>query len=151
MERVDDIIWMEKALALAKLAASYDEVPVGAIVVYQGEMIGRGFNQSIKRNDPTAHAEMIALREAAEKLGNYRLLETTLYVTLEPCIMCAGALIHSRIRQLVYGAYDIKAGAVVSQAQVLDQPFINHRVSHKGGLLRKECADILSQFFKSKR
>lgn len=147
----DDDHWLQQAILLAEHAASIGEVPVGALLIYQNEIIGSGYNRPIATHDPTAHAEMIALRESALKLGNYRLLNTTLYVTLEPCIMCAGAMVHSRIKRLVFGAMDLKAGAIVSKAKVLDQPFLNHRVEYAGGLLAEKCGHLLSSFFKERR
>jgi tRNA(adenine34) deaminase len=146
-----DHFWMQRAIQLAEEAAQADEVPIGALLVLNDEVVGEGYNRPIKQADPTAHAEIIALRAAANRIGNYRLLDTTLYVTLEPCIMCAGAMVHARIKQLIYGATDPKAGAIVSQANVLEQPFLNHRVEHAGGLLSDTCGHLLSQFFKAKR
>ena len=146
-----DLFWMQRALQLAALAASQDEVPVGAVLVLDDQVIGEGFNRPISLHDPTAHAEIMALRAAAKNIENYRLIDATLYVTLEPCIMCAGAIVHARIKQLIYGASDLKAGAIMSRAQVLDKPFLNHRTMHKGGLLADQCSEILSQFFKAKR
>jgi len=143
--------WMQHALRLAHNAARLDEVPVGAILVLNDKIIGEGANQPITAHDPTAHAEIIALRQAGEAIGNYRLVDSTLYVTLEPCMMCAGAMVHARIRQLIFGAYDPKSGAVVSKAQVLNHDFLNHRVSFLGGICQTECGTILSNFFKSKR
>ena len=142
---------MQQALALAEQAAREDEVPVGAVLVLDDQLIGSGYNHPIAKSDPTAHAEIAALRAGAEKIGNYRLLNATLYVTLEPCTMCAGAMVHSRIKRLVYGASDPRAGAVQSMEQVLDKPFLNHRVEYAGGLLAAECGEILSWFFKEKR
>ncbi len=146
-----DIFFMRHALALAKQGAAAGEVPVGAVLVLNNEIIGEGFNAPIKNHDPTAHAEIQALRAGALTLNNYRLLNTTLYVTLEPCMMCAGAMIHARIQRLVYAASDAKAGAVESQLQLLDQPFANHAVHHQGGVLATECGSLLSDFFKSRR
>ena len=146
-----DIFWMERAIHLAEQAAVADEVPVGAVLVYNDEIIGEGFNRPISHCDPTSHAEIIALRQGAEKIGNYRLLKSTLYVTLEPCIMCAGAMVHARIDQLIYGTTDLKAGAIVSQANILEHAFLNHKVNHKGGLLADRCGQLLSQFFREKR
>lgn len=142
---------MQHAIALAKEAAEHDEVPVGAILVRDNELIAEGANHTIGLHDPTAHAEIVALRHAAKTLGNYRLPNTTLYVTLEPCIMCAGAIIHARVGRLVYGALDPKAGAIVSKATILDQSFLNHRTSHAGGLLASECGMLLSHFFQARR
>lgn len=146
-----DSYWMQQALAMAAQAAQEDEVPVGAVVVLNDEIIGTGYNHPISKLDPTAHAEVVALRNAAHHVGNYRLLDATLYVTLEPCIMCAGAMVHARIKRLVFGASDTKAGAVVSQASVFDKSFLNHRVAYEGGLLAQDCGRILSEFFKAKR
>lgn len=145
-----DVIWLQHALTLAQQAAEQDEVPVGAVVVYQNEIIGSGFNQSIKLNDPTAHAEIMALRQAANAVGNYRLIDASLYVTLEPCAMCAGSLIHARISRLVFGAYDQKAGAIESKMRLLDLSH-NHQVLWQGGLLADQCASLLQQFFRERR
>lgn len=146
-----DTYWMQQAIQLANQASQEDEVPVGAVLVLDDEIVGVGYNRPISHQDPTAHAEIIAMREGAAKLGNYRLLNTTLYVTLEPCLMCAGAMVHARIDRLVYGALDGKAGAVASMMQALDQPFLNHRVKHAGGLLADQCGGLLSEFFRNKR
>src|SRR5579883_2708249 len=146
-----DIIWMQRAIQLAEYAAMQEEVPVGAILVLNDQVIGEGYNQPISQCDPTAHAEIMALRAGAERIGNYRLLNTTLYVTLEPCLMCAGAMVHARIERLIYGAKDAKAGVIASQAQLLDSPFLNHKVKHEGGLLAEPCGAILSRFFESRR
>ena len=143
--------WMNRALNLAAQAAACDEVPVGAILVLDGKIIGQGFNAPIRDHDPTAHAEIIALRQGANAVRNYRLLQSTLYVTLEPCLMCAGAMVHARIKEVVYGATDPKAGSIVSQAQILQLPFLNHRVAVTGGVLAPECGAILTQFFRAKR
>jgi len=146
-----DIFWMQHALELAKRAESEDEVPVGAIVVLNDEIIGEGWNRPIVDNDPTAHAEIMALRSAAKYINNYRLLETTLYVTLEPCIMCSGAIIHSRVKRVVYGATDPKAGAVSSAFSILGTDCLNHKVDVESGLLANECGQILTTFFQKKR
>jgi tRNA(adenine34) deaminase len=146
----DDLEGMQYALSLAHQAAAENEVPVGAIVVLEKEIIGQGYNQSLKKNDPTAHAEIIALRQAAKKLGNYRLLNTTLYVSLEPCHMCAGSLIHARVNRLVFGAYDQKAGAVQSTLCLYDLPH-NHQVRWQGGVLAHECTEVLQNFFRARR
>ena len=146
-----DIDFMRLALAEAQLAADLGEVPVGAVLVHQGQVIGKGFNQPISSNDPSAHAEMVALRQAALAQGNYRLPGTTLYVTLEPCTMCAGLLIHSRVSRLVFGASEPRAGAVVSRAQVLDQTWMNQRIEVEGGVLAEECGEVLRAFFKGRR
>jgi tRNA(adenine34) deaminase len=143
--------WMRRALELAQSAASAGEVPVGAVVVRDGEMLGEGFNQPIGARDPTAHAEIVALREAARRVGNYRLSGATLYVTMEPCTMCAGALVHARIGTLVYGALEPKSGAVQSTARALENPRLNHRVQVVGGVLAEESAGLLKQFFAGRR
>ncbi len=142
---------MRQALALARLAAAAGEVPVGAVVVRDGIAIGRGGNRSIGAVDPTAHAEIEALRCAARVVGNYRLPDAVLYVTVEPCLMCAGALVHARIARLVYGALEPKSGAVVSTGRVLDAPSLNHRVEVSGGVLAVDCADLLVEFFAARR
>lgn len=147
----DDEDWMRCALALACRAAAVGEVPVGAVVVRAGEIIGRGRNQSIGANDPTAHAEIQALRCAARTAGNYRLPGATLYVTVEPCMMCAGALVHARIARLVYGAAEPKSGAVVSMGRLLSQPGLNHRVEVSGGVLANDCSQLLVAFFAARR
>ncbi len=146
-----DEYWMQKALQLAARAAQAGEVPVGAILVLDDVMIAEGYNCPITTHDPTAHAEMVALQKGAEQIGNYRLVNTILYVTLEPCIMCAGAMVHARIKQLVYGASEPKTGAIFSRTNILDQSFLNHRVEHAGGLLAEQCGALLSQFFQARR
>jgi tRNA(adenine34) deaminase len=146
-----DTYFLEKALDLAKHARSLHEVPVGAVVVQNGEIIGKGWNHSIGRCDPTAHAEILALREAAQYTGNYRLLQCTLYTTLEPCSMCAGALIHSRIERLVFGAFDLKSGAVGSVFNLLESNGINHRIAVSSGILQKDCGEMLTNFFRERR
>jgi len=145
-----DQYWMMRALALAKEAESQNEVPVGAVLVLNDQAIGEGWNRPISTQDPTAHAETVAMREAARALDNYRLVNTTLYVTLEPCLMCTGALIHARIGRLVYGAADPKAGAIESICWGLEIPS-NHRVLAAGGLLKDECGALLTAFFRGKR
>jgi len=142
---------MRVALELAQLAAEAGEVPVGAIVVKDGEIIGRGSNAPIANHDPSAHAEIIAIRDAANKLGNYRLVDCTLYVTLEPCAMCAGAIQHARIARLVYGASDPKTGACGSVIDLMNEPRLNHHTEVTGGILALECGAVLSQFFASRR
>lgn len=146
-----DEYWMRQALWLAEQAKKNNEVPVGAVLVLNDEMVAGSFNSPIALSDPCAHAEILALRQYAEKINNYRLLNTTLYVTLEPCMMCAGALVHARIKRLVYGAYDEKTGAIQSVMQSLNQPFLNHEVAHSGGVLANECGAILSDFFRVQR
>lgn len=142
---------MRHAMALAQRAKASGEVPVGAVVVEQGEVIGEGWNLPISTQDPSAHAEMMAVREAAKRRGNYRLPGATLFVTLEPCPMCAGALIHARIERLVFGAFDAKSGAAGSVMQILQHPQLNHRVSITGGILQDECGALLSDFFRQRR
>lgn len=143
--------WMREALALARQAAAADEVPVGAILVEAGKIIGRGFNNPIQSNDPTAHAEIMALRSASLFKQNYRLPGTTLYVTIEPCTMCLGAMIHARVASLVFGAREPRAGAVLSRAAMLDSQHYNHQLSYLEGILGQECGELLSDFFKTKR
>lgn len=151
IDRSRDSHFMREALMLAAEGAVLGEVPVGAVVVYQGEVIGRGYNCPIVRHDPSAHAEMVAIRAASTALGNYRLPGSTLYVTLEPCSMCAGLIVHSRVARVVYGAVEPKAGVVQSQGQFFEQAFLNHRVLFEGGVLAEECGAILSDFFKARR
>jgi tRNA(adenine34) deaminase len=143
--------YMKLALALAQDAAQAGEVPVGAVVVKDGEIIARGYNAPISGHDPSAHAEMQALRAAAQKLGNYRLLGCTLYVTLEPCAMCCGAIQHARIARLVFGATDPKTGACGSVVNLMAEPKLNHHCEVQGGLLAVECGQILSDFFAARR
>jgi tRNA(adenine34) deaminase len=143
--------FLHLALEEARAAAAEGEVPVGAVAVAAGEVVARTHNRSIALNDPTAHAEILALRQAAHRLGNYRLTSVDLYVTLEPCAMCAGALVQARIRRLIYGADDLKAGAVRSQARLLEAPYLNHCVEVRAGLLAAACAAILEQFFAERR
>lgn len=147
-----DQTFMQRAIELAQCAAEiHKEVPIGAVLVLDNKIIAEGFNQPISSLDPTAHAEIVVMRAAAKAIGNYRLIDTTLYVTLEPCIMCAGAMIHARIKRLVYGASDLRAGAVTTKLQCLDQSFVNHRVHHEGGLMADACKIMLSNFFKERR
>lgn len=142
---------MRHALFLAERAGAEGEVPVGAVLIKDGQIIGEGWNRPIASHDPTAHAEIMALRAGAQTIGNYRLADTTLYVTLEPCVMCAGAIIHARVARLVYGADDPKTGAVKSVAEIFNMPTHNHRVSVTGGVLASECGALLSTFFKTRR
>jgi tRNA(adenine34) deaminase len=142
---------MRLALAQARLALAHDDVPVGAVVVHAGKPVGLGHNERERRRDPTAHAEMLALQEAALGLGSWRLLDTTLYVTLEPCAMCAGAIVLGRVPQVVYGTADPKAGAAGSVLDVLADPRLNHRPAVAGGILAAECAALLVDFFASRR
>ena len=143
--------WMRYALDLAKCAQQSNEVPVGAVLVKDAEIIGSGWNQPILSNDPSAHAEIVALRSAGTNINNYRLLDTTLYVTLEPCVMCVGAMIHARIRRLVYGASDPKTGAAGSQFDLLSGNQFNHQIAVTSEILSEECGALLRQFFKTKR
>jgi tRNA(adenine34) deaminase len=146
-----DEYWMRHALSLADNAQQQDEIPVGAVLVKDNKIIGQGWNQSITLHDPSAHAEMMAIREAGQYLQNYRLVDCCLYVTLEPCGMCAGLLIHSRIRRLVFGAPDFKTGAAGSCFDLLGDPRANHRIEVNGEVLAQECGDKLSAFFKLRR
>ena len=146
-----DLFWMQYALELASRAESEGEVPVGAIVVYDEQIIGEGWNRPISDSDPTAHAEIMALRSAAKKIQNYRLLDTTLYVTLEPCIMCTGAIIHARVKRVVYGATDPKAGATESAFNILGTDCLNHQVEVERGVLATECGQVLTEFFRNRR
>ncbi|MGB8116958.1 MAG: tRNA adenosine(34) deaminase TadA [Candidatus Sulfotelmatobacter sp.] len=146
-----DELWMQEALRSAQRALEAGEVPVGAVVVSQGRIVGRGWNRNISDSDPTAHAEIAALREAGAVIGNHRLGECDLFVTIEPCAMCAGALVHARIKRLVYGADDPKAGAVRSVMQVLNHPQVNHKVEVRSGVLAGRCGELLQEFFRSRR
>lgn len=143
---------MREALALAREAAESREVPVGAVLVSPGgNVIGRGSNSPIRTQDPTAHAEILALRQAARESGNYRLGESTLYVTLEPCVMCAGALVAARVRRLVFGARDLRFGGVRSKFQIADSDLLNHRVEVSEGVLAADCLELLQSFFRNRR
>jgi tRNA(adenine34) deaminase len=146
-----DELWMEEALRAAQRALEAGEVPVGAVVVCEGKIVGRGWNRNLTGNDPTAHAEIVALREAGTILGNHRLSGCDLFATIEPCPMCAGALVHARIKRLVYGADDPKAGAVQSVMQLLHHPQLNHKVEVRSGVLAGRCAELLQTFFKNRR
>lgn len=146
-----DKYWMARAIGLAAQGEALGEVPVGAVIVRDGQVLGEGFNQPITSSDPTAHAEVVALRSAAQAVQNYRLVGATLYVTLEPCTMCVGALVHARIARLVYGTAEPKAGAVVSQSQLLDANYFNHQIESVGGVCAGECQQQLSQFFRHRR
>ena len=147
----NDLRFMQRAYELAKKAEELNEIPVGAVVVYQGKIIGEGYNQSILLNDPSAHAEMIAIRQAGQKLNNYRLLDCTLYVTLEPCPMCAGLLVHSRIKRLVFASQDLKTGAAGSAFNLLESTKLNHIITVNNGVMSEECSAMLSDFFKRRR
>ena len=151
IDRSQDERFMREALELARQGAGLGEVPVGALLVQDGEVIGRGFNCPISNHDPSAHAEMVAIRAAALAAKNYRLPGSTLYVTLEPCSMCAGLIVHARIARVVYGATEPRAGVAVSRGQFFAQDFLNHRVLVEGGLLAQESADMLSAFFRARR
>lgn len=142
---------MEEALRCAQRALGMDEVPVGAVVVYAGKIVGRGWNRNITDFDPTAHAEIVALREAGASAGNHRLGDCELFVTIEPCAMCAGAIVHARIKRLVYGSDDPKAGAVHSVMQVLNHPQLNHKLEVRSGVLAGRSAELLQTFFKNRR
>jgi len=146
-----DQSYMKQALALAKQASTENEVPVGAIVVAQDEVIGRGYNRSIQDCDPTAHAEIVALREAAKTLQNYRLADGELYVTIEPCAMCVGAMLHARIRRVVFGATEPRAGALTSKMKMMDMPHFNHTFDWQGGVLEQACGDLIKDFFRERR
>ncbi|MFH8132848.1 tRNA adenosine(34) deaminase TadA [Pantoea osteomyelitidis] len=151
MVELNDEYWMRHALRLARVAWEQGEVPVGAVLVQGDRVIGEGWNRPIGQHDPTAHAEIMALRQGGKVLENYRLLATTLYVTLEPCVMCAGAMVHSRITRLVYGARDEKTGAAGSLIDVLGHPGMNHQISIEEGVLAETCAAMLSDFFRMRR
>jgi len=153
-EEIDDIDlhWMNKAWELAKIAAVHEEVPVGAVLVNaDGQCVGEGWNQPISADDPTAHAEILALRGAAKQLNNYRLPDTSLYVTLEPCPMCAGAIVHARVRRVVIATLDPRTGSAGSVFNLLNSPHLNHRVTVTTGVLQQECSSLLKTFFLNKR
>lgn len=143
--------WMRQALALAARAEAEGEVPVGAVLVRENALIGEGWNHPITAHDPTAHAEVVALRDAGKRTGNYRQGGSTLYVTLEPCLMCVGAMVHARVERLVYGASDPKSGMVSTLCEAFSLPGLNHQVSHTGGVLADECGAILKTFFRKRR
>jgi len=147
----NDIYWMQHAFSLAKHAAAEGEVPIGAVLVKDNQLIAQGWNQPILTHDPSAHAEIIALRAAGQLLKNYRLINTTLYVTLEPCAMCTMALVHARIERLVFGARDPKTGAIESVMSLLSHSSMNHQVAYTGGVLADECGQLLSEFFRARR
>jgi tRNA(adenine34) deaminase len=146
-----DELWMQEALRCAQRALEAGEVPVGAVVVCNGEVVGRGWNRNLTDNDPTAHAEVVALREAGQTVGNYRLGDCELFATIEPCAMCAGAAVHARVRRLVYGADDPKAGAVHSTLQVVNHPSLNHQMEIRGGVLAGQSAEMVQEFFRRRR
>jgi tRNA(adenine34) deaminase len=147
----NDSAFMRQALDLAQQAASIEEVPVGAIVVANGEVIGRGFNCPIDSNDPTAHAEIVAMRDAANNLGNYRLSGCELYVTIEPCTMCLGAMVHARIKRVIFGALEPRAGAFASNPMLMDADHFNHKIEWSGGVLEQDCSELIKEFFKGRR
>ena len=151
MFSANDEKFMQKALQLAKQAQANGEVPVGAVLTLHDEVIAEAYNQPIHLNDPTAHAEILVMRQAAEKLNNYRLNETTLYVTLEPCSMCAGAMVHARVKRLVYAVPDWRVGAAGSVLDIVDHPALNHRLTCQSGLCNKEAKTLLQDFFKANR
>ncbi len=146
-----DLRFMQRAFELAQQAEQHDEIPVGAVVVYQGKIIGEGFNQSIMLNDPSSHAEMNAIRQAGNSINNYRLIDCTLYVTLEPCPMCAGLLVHSRVKRLVYASSDLKTGAAGSAFNLVNNPQLNHQLEISTDIMQEECSQLLSAFFKRRR
>lgn len=148
---MDDTAFMQEALKLAAQAAAAGEVPVGAVVVKDGAIVGRGYNQPIAGSDPTAHAEIVAMRDAGKTLGNYRLADCDLYVTLEPCVMCSGAIMHARIRRVIFGARDPKTGACGSAIDLFAQPQLNHHAEVNGGMLAGEAAALLQDFFVQRR
>ena len=151
MTTTGDELWMEEALRAAQRALEAGEVPVGAVVVCDGRIVGRGWNRNIGDSDPTAHAEVIALREAGATVGNHRLAGCDLFVTIEPCAMCAGAMVHARIKRLIYGADDPKAGAARSVMEVLNHPALNHAVEVRSGVLAGRSSELLQEFFRSRR
>ena len=150
-ESPSDEVWMEDALRCAQRALEAGEVPVGALVVHDGIVVGRGWNRNLADNDPAAHAEIVALREAGQTIGNHRLSDCELFATIEPCAMCAGAAIHARVRRLIYGADDPKAGAVRSVVQVVNHPNLNHQMEVRGGVLAGRAAELLQEFFRKRR
>lgn len=143
--------WMRRALELAREAQDAGEVPVGAVVVRGGELVGEGFNQPLSTHDPSAHAEIMAMRDAGQRLGNYRLSGCDLYVTIEPCVMCTGAMIHARVRQLCFGATEPRSGAIVSHFGLHDRSELNHRMMVRGGVLEVECGTLIRDFFRARR
>lgn len=147
----EDLRWIAYTLELAAKAEALGEVPVGAVLVADGEIIGEGYNQTITQNDPCAHAEILALRQAGQHRQNYRLLNTTLYVSLEPCSMCAGAMVHARVERLVFGAYDLKTGAAGSVYDIVRDSRLNHLIEVQGGVNEVECGEVLSRFFRRRR
>jgi tRNA(adenine34) deaminase len=151
MTVTSDELWMDEAVRQAELARAAGEVPIGAVIVVGEAILGRGFNQPIRIGDPTAHAEILAIRDAARAVGNYRLTGATLYVTIEPCLMCVGAIVHARIGRLVYGAADAKSGAVESTVRAGDLPGLNHRFAVTGGVREAACREMIQAFFRERR
>ncbi len=150
-EQYSDEYWMQQAMKQAQLAQAQDEVPVGAILVKDNQMIGKGHNLVISNNDPSAHAEIQAIRDAGKNIKNYRIIQSKLYVTLEPCMMCVGAIVHARISEIIFGAYDPKTGMAGTQDNCFDKSYHNHKVTIVGGILELDCARQLKMFFKKKR
>ena len=148
---MNDLFYMERAIQQAKLASAKEEVPVGAVIVLENEIIAESHNNSITSLDPSCHAEIEVIKLAASRLGNYRILDAVMYVTLEPCMMCCGALVHARMKEVVFGAKDSKSGAVLSNANLLDSHFLNHKVDYRQGPLEEESANLLKNFFSKKR
>ena len=146
-----DSLFMERALELGRCAADCGEVPVGAVIVYDGQIVGEGYNQPISSCDPSAHAEIVAIRQACAKLNNYRLTGCELYVTIEPCTMCVGAMVHARIKRIVFGALEPRAGALKSQLQLMEKGPYNHSIVWDGGVLEAQCSTMISEFFRQKR
>ena len=151
VEKYNDEYWMQQAIKQARLAEGLDEVPVGCVIVKNNKIIGSGFNRVISNNDASAHAEIQALRDAGDKCSNYRLPDTILYVTLEPCMMCVGAMVHARIKKVVFAAFDPKTGMAGTKDDCFHKPYHNHQVEIQGGILESECAKLLQDFFKRKR
>jgi len=146
-----DEYWMQKAIQLARKAEAEDEVPVGAVIVKDNQLIAEGWNRLIQSHDPSSHAEIVAIRNAGQVLNNYRLIDTTLYVTLEPCSMCVGAMVHARVKRLVFGAFDVKTGAAGSAIELIQSEKHNHQIEFIGGVLEPDCRNMLQAFFRKKR
>lgn len=151
MQNNSDEFWMKQAIINARISEKIDEVPVGAVIVKNNEVIGNGYNLMITNNDASAHAEIQALRSAGERLNNYRVVDATLYVTLEPCMMCVGAMVHARLNRVVFGAFDHKTGMVITKDTCFDKDYHNHKIEVQGGILEMECSGLLKDFFKKKR
>ncbi len=150
-DELSDQQWMAQALAIAKQGAGQNEVPVGAVLVKDNVLLAEAFNQPISTHDPSAHAEILVLRQAAAALKNYRLLDTTLYVTLEPCAMCLGAMLHARVKRLVFGAWDPKSGVIATVDQLTERAWVNHQLQWRGGVMAEACSSLLQNFFKERR